>query len=186
MSLRSYDCAFDWKEAVKGQHLLERNWTRGKYLTQKLRGHSGWVTCVDVHTNKLVSSSYDGTVRVWNTQTGNCLQTLPGDANTHDGLSPVWCCQFKGSHIMAGSSDSKIRQWDMNTGQVVRVFEAHAGGVKCLQVRDHHRRCSSIIDVTVLALLTYRPHKCDGTSLAVRPRYQPDAERQRRQDLQDL
>jgi WD40 repeat protein len=93
-----------------------------------------WVTCVDLHTNKLVSSSYDGTVRVWNTQTGNCLQTLPGDANNHEGLSPVWCCKFKGSHIMAGSSDSKIRQWDMNTGQMVRVFEAHAGGVKCLQV----------------------------------------------------
>jgi WD40 repeat protein len=155
VSLRSYDCAFDWKEAVKGQHILERNWNRGKYHTQTLRGHSGyldhsthtccanhhsynwvgrWVTCVDLHTNKLVSSSYDGTVRVWNTQTGNCLQTLPGDANNHEGLSPVWCCKFKGSHIMAGSSDSKIRQWDMNTGQMVRVFEAHAGGVKCLQV----------------------------------------------------
>ena len=94
-----------------------------------------WVTGVDLHTNKLVSCSYDGTVRVWNTQTGNSLQTLPGELHGDDMLSPCWCVKFKGSQIMAGSSDSKVKQWDMNTAQLVRVFEGHAGGVKCLQVR---------------------------------------------------
>lgn len=80
----------DWREIVKGRYLLERNWMNGHYHMSTLRGHTGWydelnlrssiwpirdslsfrVTCVDFYANKLVSSSYDGTVRIWNTQTG--------------------------------------------------------------------------------------------------------------------
>ena len=124
----------DWKETVKGKYLLDRNWRLGKCYASTLRGHSGWVTSVDLYTNKLVSSSYDGTVRVWNTQTGNALRTLPADYNNQEGLSPVWCVKFKGNAIMAGYSNSVVRQWDMNSGQCVRTFEGHAGGVKCLHV----------------------------------------------------
>ena len=122
----------DWQDAVKTKHLLDRNWRLGDCYASTLRGHSGWVTCVDMHHNRLVSCSYDGTVKVWNTQTGNSLQTFP---STHqEGLSPVWCVQCKGNTIMSGSSDSLVRQWNMTTGQCVREFEGHAGGVKCLQV----------------------------------------------------
>lgn len=122
----------DWQDAVKTRHLLDRNWRLGDCYASTLRGHSGWVTCVDMHHNRLVSSSYDGTVKVWNTQTGNSLQTFP---STHqEGLSPVWCLQCKGNTIMSGSSDSLVRQWNMTTGQCVRAFGGHAGGVKCLQV----------------------------------------------------
>src|SRR3990167_8755249 len=85
-----------------------------------------------MHNNRLVSCSYDGTVRVWNTQTGNSLQSFP--SNHQDGLSPVWCVQFKGNTIMAGSSDSLVRQWNMATAQCVKAFNGHAGGVKCIQV----------------------------------------------------
>ncbi len=82
----------DWREIVKGRFLLDKNWLNGQYHISTLRGHTGWyalevhpslaedclvncsintrVTCVDFYANKLVSSSYDGTVRIWNTQTG--------------------------------------------------------------------------------------------------------------------
>jgi len=122
----------DWKESVKGRYLLDRNWTIGDCHSTKLIGHKGWVTCVDIHHNRLVSSSYDGTVRVWNTQTGNSLKSLPLEYK--ENLSPIWCVQFKGNTIMAGSSDSLVRQWNMNTGQCVHTYANHEGGVKCLQV----------------------------------------------------
>ena len=124
--------AIDWKDSVKTRYLLDRNWTVGDCYASTLRGHTGWVTCIDMHNNRLVSCSYDGTVRVWNTQTGNSLQSFP--SNHQDGLSPVWCVQFKGNTIMAGSSDSLVRQWNMATAQCVKAFNGHAGGVKCIQV----------------------------------------------------
>lgn len=125
--------AVDWQDAVKTRYLLDRNWRLGDCYASTLRGHSGWVTSVDLHHNRLVSSSYDGTVRVWNTHTGNSLQTFP--SAHQEGLSPVWCVQCKGNTIVSGSSDSLLRQWNMTTGQCVRIFEGHEGGVKCLQVR---------------------------------------------------
>lgn len=121
----------DWREIVKGRYLLERNWLNGHYHMSTLRGHTGWVTCVDFYANKLVSSSYDGTVRIWNTQTGNMLQTLKNESNGV--LSPVWCLQFDKNRIMTGSSDSKLREFDPNTGQCTQVIGGHDGGVKCLQ-----------------------------------------------------
>jgi WD40 repeat protein len=123
----------DWKQAVKQRFLLERAWRSGNCHASILRGHTGWVTCVDMYHNRLVSSSYDGTVRLWNTQTGNLLKILPSDVR--EGFSPVWCVQCKGSTIVSGSSDSYVRQWNMNTAQCLQVFPGHLGGVKCLQVR---------------------------------------------------
>ena len=119
-----------WVELVRTRYLLEENWNSGNCHSSVLQGHSGWVTCVDMHNNRLVSSSYDGTVRIWNTQTGHTLQTL----GPSDGASPVWCTQCKTNNVVAGYSDSVIRQWNGTTGQCVKQYEGHEGGVKCLRV----------------------------------------------------
>jgi hypothetical protein len=42
------------------------------------------------------------------------LQTLKNESNGV--LSPVWCLQFDKNRIMTGSSDSKLREFDPNTG----------------------------------------------------------------------
>ena len=120
-----------WIQVYRDKHVLQENWDTGNCHSSVLNGHSGWVTCVDMNNNRLISSSYDGTVRVWNTQTGNSLQVL----GPLDSASPVWCTQFKSSNIIAGYSDSIVRQWNTNTAQCIREFYGHAGGVKCLQVR---------------------------------------------------
>lgn len=148
----------DWRHAVRGRFLLERKWARGECLALALRGHSGWVTCVDLHTNKLVSSSYDGTVRIWNTQTGNSLQSLPRAAAGH---SPAWCVKFKGHNVMAGYSDSVLRQWDMTTGQCVRAYEGHAGGVKCLQYDEATNTLFSGSDDKTVKVFDVRTGVCE-------------------------
>lgn len=127
----------DWKDATTARYLLERNWLCGACHRNTMRGHSGWVTCVDFVANKLVSSSYDGTVRVWNTQTGNMLQTLTSGRN-HSEMSPLWCCQISdnSTRVFAGATDSQIREWDMHSGTVIRRYLGHQGGVKCLQVHQ--------------------------------------------------
>ena len=129
--LQNNECIYDldWKEIVRNRYVLDKNWRTGNCHATVLQGHNGWVTCVDVHHNRLVSSSYDGTVRVWNTQTGHSIQTFGTT-----GSSPAWCVQFRTNNIFAGYSDSIIRQWNTNTGQQVHQFQGHAGGVKSIQV----------------------------------------------------
>ena len=44
-------------------------------------GHNGWVTSVALSADgsKVVSGSYDCTVKIWSTETGQVLQTLSGE-----------------------------------------------------------------------------------------------------------
>jgi len=139
----------DWKEIATGRYLIERNWIHGHCHRNTLRGHSGWVTGVDFRANKLVSSSYDGTIRVWNTQTGNMLHTLTSSDRPAE-MSPLWCIQLApNNRIFAGSSDAKVREWDMISGSVVRQYEGHAGGVKCLQFGEANTLISGSDDKTI-------------------------------------
>jgi F-box and WD-40 domain protein 7 len=86
---------------------------------------------------------------VWNTQTGNMLQTLTAGTTQAD-MSPLWCVQLDRANgrVYAGASDSAIREWDMITGNIVRKYQDHAGGVKCLQF-DRQRLVSGSDDKTI-------------------------------------
>jgi WD40 repeat protein len=46
-----------------------------------LQGHSHWVSSVAFSPDEkiLASSSYDGTIKLWDRQTGTCLHTLRSD-----------------------------------------------------------------------------------------------------------
>ena len=51
--------------------------------TRTLKGHTGWVwSLVVLPTGELASGSGDKTIRVWNTDTGECKQVLKGHTNT--------------------------------------------------------------------------------------------------------
>lgn len=47
----------------------------------ELRNHDNFVFCVDVHSNLVVTGSFDETVKLWDIRTGDCISTLP--AGTH-------------------------------------------------------------------------------------------------------
>lgn len=53
--------------------------------------------------NKLFSGSYDGTVKVWDVVTLECLKTLAG----HTG--PVRTLVSSGGHMFSGSYDKTVR-----------------------------------------------------------------------------
>ncbi|KAF8578326.1 WD40 repeat-like protein [Ramaria rubella] len=94
-----------------------------------LEGHSVGVTSVAFSSDGkyIVSGSWDTTVRVWDTETGQAV-SVPFEGHS----SWVTSVAFSpdGKHIASGSDDKTIRVWDAETGQAVGAsFDGHSGTV---------------------------------------------------------
>jgi WD40 repeat protein len=89
---------------------LVQVWDLSNGREQKLPGHQGSVYDLAFRDDKqLVSSSRDGTVRVWDVEQG----TLIGDPITgHDGI--VNSIAFFGPHLISCSNDGTIRFWNLD------------------------------------------------------------------------
>ncbi|XP_059586181.1 transcription initiation factor TFIID subunit 5 [Alligator mississippiensis] len=94
-----------------------------------LYGHSGPVygTSFSPDRNYLLSSSEDGTVRLWSLQTFTCLVGYKG----HN--YPVWDTQFSpyGYYFVSGGHDRVARLWATDHYQPLRMFAGHLADVTC-------------------------------------------------------
>ena len=92
-----------------------------------LQGHENWVCSVAFSPDgkRIVSGSADRTVRVWDVQSGECLQTLVGHENW------VMSVAFSpdGLQIVSGSADRTVRVWDAQSGECLRSLTGHGHGV---------------------------------------------------------
>ena len=82
---------------------------------QLLRGHDYSVRSVEFSHDgsKIVSGSYNKTIRVWDANTG--VEMLPPLRGHNDYVRSV-AFSHDGSKIVSGSEDETIRVWDANTG----------------------------------------------------------------------
>uniref|UniRef100_A0A3P8XID6 Transcription initiation factor TFIID subunit 5 n=1 Tax=Esox lucius TaxID=8010 RepID=A0A3P8XID6_ESOLU len=94
-----------------------------------LYGHSGPVYGISFSPdrNYLLSSSEDGTVRLWSLQTFTCLVGYKG----HN--YPVWDTQFSpyGYYFVSGGHDRVARLWATDHYQPLRMFAGHLADVTC-------------------------------------------------------
>uniref|UniRef100_A0A674PAF7 Transcription initiation factor TFIID subunit 5 n=1 Tax=Takifugu rubripes TaxID=31033 RepID=A0A674PAF7_TAKRU len=94
-----------------------------------LHGHSGPVYGVSFSPdrNYLLSSSEDGTVRLWSLQTFTCLVGYKG----HN--YPVWDVSFSphGYYFVSGGHDRVARLWATDHYQPLRIFSGHLADVTC-------------------------------------------------------
>lgn len=65
-------------------------------------GHTDAVRALATSDGKLFSGSYDGTVKVWDTETLECLKTLAGHAG------PVRTLVLSAGHMFSGSYDKTV------------------------------------------------------------------------------
>ncbi len=91
-------------------------------LIRTLEGHSFSVSgCAFSPDGKLiVSASWDRTLKVWDSETGQSLRTLEGHSDSVIG------CAFSpdGKLIVSASDDSTLKVWDSETGQTLATFFA--------------------------------------------------------------
>lgn len=92
----------------------------------ELSGHRDTVTAVGFNFDGTLAltAAYDGTVRIWDSISGECKHILEGPEEI-DWAS--W--HSKGNAVIAGSNDGTVWMWLAMNGQCLQVFAGHDGGV---------------------------------------------------------
>ncbi|KIS66688.1 putative pre-mRNA splicing factor important for catalytic step II [Mycosarcoma maydis] len=87
---------------------------------------------------RFLSSGYDRHVKLWDTETGACLDSFSNGKT-------AYCLTFhpdadKQHIFLAGMSDKKVLQWDINTHTVTQEYTSHLGAVNTITFVDQNRR----------------------------------------------
>ncbi|KII93704.1 hypothetical protein PLICRDRAFT_131754 [Plicaturopsis crispa FD-325 SS-3] len=114
-------------------------YTHGNCL-RTFHGHTKAVKDVTFSNDgkKFLSCGYDRQMKLWDTETGQCLKRFS------NGKIP-YVVRFhpdedKQHIFLAGMSDKKIIQYDMNTGEITQEYDQHLGPVNTITFVDENRR----------------------------------------------
>ncbi|KAG4302744.1 hypothetical protein PCANB_001043 [Pneumocystis canis] len=109
-------------------------------LLRTYSGHSTGVRDITFTNDgrKFLSASYDRMIKLWDTETGQCISRFttgkipyvikfnPDDDKQHE--------------FLAGMSDKKIIQFDINSGEIIQEYDHHLGAVNTITFIDENRR----------------------------------------------
>ncbi|KAG2737699.1 WD40 repeat-like protein, partial [Suillus brevipes Sb2] len=78
---------------------------------------------------KVISTSDDKTVRIWDVETGEQEKSLEGHASRTIGL----VVSMDGRRIVSGADDGEIIIWDADTKEIIRCLSHHTDRVICIR-----------------------------------------------------
>jgi WD40 repeat protein len=108
---------------------------------KELAGHKKEVMAVDFSHNgqQLVTGSADGTIKEWDTNTGQLVRTI----NAHDGWVRTVAYNHNSTLIASGGDDGKINIWNRSTGQLQNTIIAHSKWLENLSFSPDGRYIAS-------------------------------------------
>ncbi|MEZ4308698.1 MAG: AAA family ATPase [Polyangiaceae bacterium] len=105
-----------------------------------LDGHGDYVTaCIVTPKRQILTASRDGSVRVWDLESGACLHALAvGVDSTARGSEARWITAIAtllgGKHVVAAAGDGSLSRWEVGSGRCLQRFGAGHGRVDALSV----------------------------------------------------
>jgi len=133
--------------------------------------------CFSNDGRKFLSCGYDRFLRLWDTETGDCLGSFT------NGKIP-YCVKFnpddhRQHEFLVGGSDKKIIQWDTRKNNIVQEYDQHLGAVNTITFIDDNRRFVTSSDDKSIRIWEYgipvvikyisEPHMHSMPSIAVHP-----------------
>ncbi|HEY2292573.1 MAG TPA: WD40 repeat domain-containing protein [Thermoanaerobaculia bacterium] len=113
----------------------------GQFLVCTFAGHAGEVNALALTPDGkyAVSASDDGTLKVWDSNTGNETVTFSGHASkvTAVAITP------DGLQVVSGSADGILKLWDIRRAEELLTLRGHTGSVNVVAVTADGRRAVS-------------------------------------------
>ncbi|MEO0685858.1 MAG: WD40 repeat domain-containing protein, partial [Cyanobacteria bacterium J06649_11] len=108
-------------------------------LIRTIYGHKNTVETLAITPDgkKIVSGSWDTTIKIWDLFTGEHLKTLNGHTNIVHSV----VITSDGQKIVSGASDESIKIWDVNTGEEIKTIES--GSINSVTVTPDGERIIS-------------------------------------------
>ncbi|CAM6124238.1 unnamed protein product [Calypogeia fissa] len=142
-------------------------------------GHSKAVRDIAFNNDgsKFLSASYDRKINYWDTETGKVISSFStGKIPYVVKFNPD---EDKQGVLLAGMSDKKIVQWDMNSGDITQEYDQHLGAVNTITFVDNNRRFVTSSDdkslrvwefgIPVVIKYISEPHMHSMPSITVHP-----------------
>lgn len=107
---------------------------RNPYHLRCLKGHTQAVRAVAAYGRRLVSGSYDCTLRVWDLLTGECKFLLQG----HTGKVYSVIVDDSRNRCASGSLDGTVRIWSLANGDCIHRLDGHSSLVGLLENSLHY------------------------------------------------
>lgn len=79
---------------------------------------------------RILTSSLDSTIKIWDAKTGECTQTLYGH------IEGVWALAADTFRIVSGAHDRLVKVWDLQSGSCLHTFSGHSAPVACVGLSD--------------------------------------------------
>ncbi|HGE72861.1 TPA: TIR domain-containing protein, partial [Candidatus Poribacteria bacterium] len=113
----------------------------GGSLLYTLEGHTSEVTLVALSRDgkRAVSASRDGTLKIWDMETGEEIRTLKGHTF---GVRSV-ALSRDGKRAVSASWDGTLKIWDIETGEEIRTLEGHTNTVTSVALSEDGKRAVS-------------------------------------------
>ncbi len=124
-------------------------WTKPTWdLDRTISAHSDWVRCLSFTPDgtKLVSGSFDKTIKLWQLDTGNVIHTLVDHPKGVFALA----VSPDGKLLASGSWDELIKLWDLEAGTLLHNLTEHHASVRSLAISaDSQTLVSGSFDQTI-------------------------------------
>ncbi|MBN2441354.1 MAG: WD40 repeat domain-containing protein [Spirochaetales bacterium] len=94
---------------------------------REIKGHIDDIYALVLHPMKpyLLSASMDGSIRLWNIETGGTLKEFRG----HEGRVTNVTADYAFKRVFSVGTDGTLREWNITTGECGRIYRGHTSPV---------------------------------------------------------